>query len=252
MVKTSSPQRWKLTLAYDGTDFEGWQSQPNQSAVQDILQARMAVVLREDVKVVGASRTDSGVHADAQVCHFDHPWPHGPVRLRKALQADLPPSLVIRAVQRVRADFHARYDAKGKRYVYRAYHGVPMPRDARYRVGIKDPTLDLAATREAAQLFLGKHDFTAFSGRDHSRPDRDPYKTITRCEVRVHGKRLDFLIEGDSFLYKMCRSLAGVLINVAIGRVQPGDIPAMLETGNRTARIPTAPAKGLCLERVFY
>lgn len=247
--------RWRGVCAYDGTDFYGWQSQVGGNTIQDFLETRLGVIFEQPVRVHGSGRTDSGVHAKAQTFHFDGDWPHGADKLLRALRSGLPAGIQVAAVRPARPGFHARYDATGKRYVYRLYHGFAPPMEARYCYSLGGGTLDLSAMRNAAARLEGTHDFTAYSasrGSKDDNDDEDPVKTLDRLSVTRRGPRLCLVAEGSGFLYKMVRRLAGALVTVGQGKLTPGDVEAILKAKIRTERFPTAPAKGLCLEKVFY
>ena len=239
-------------VAYDGTDFRGWQSQRGGHTIQDFLEARLAVVFKTPVRVHGSGRTDSGVHARAQVFHFDAAWDHPVSHLERALRVGLPAGILVRSVRPAPADFHARQSAVGKRYCYRLYEGLALPFDSRFVTSLGRRRLEDGPMREAAQLLLGRHDFSAFCAdrRDGSR--EDPVKDLRRLEVTRRGNHLRITTEASGYLYKMVRSLAGALIDVGLGKLTPADIDRILRNRQRTTEVVTAPARGLTLERVFY
>jgi tRNA pseudouridine38-40 synthase len=247
--------RWRGVCAYDGTDFYGWQSQVGGNTIQDFLETRLAVIFEQPVRVHGSGRTDSGVHAKAQTFHFDGGWPHGAEKLLRALRSGLPAGIQVVAIRPAKSGFHARYDATGKRYVYRMYQGFAPPMEARYCYSLGGRPLALEAMRSAAKRLEGTHDFTAYSasrGRNDDNDDEDPVKTLYRLAISRSGPRLTLVAEGSGFLYKMVRRLAGALVAVGQGKLTPDEVEAILKTKSRTERFPTAPAKGLCLEKVFY
>ncbi len=243
--------RWKGVCAYDGTDFEGWQSQPGGNTIQDILEARLAEILKKPLRIQGSARTDSGVHAKSQVFHFDAAWRHPPEALFRALLSELPDGLHLKSLRRAPKDFHALHCATGKRYAYRIFEGQADPFEARFCWSIGSCSLDIGTMQAAAQHLLGRHDFTAFSATGGS-PGDNPVKELRRLDIRRRGRRILFAVEGSGFLYKMVRRLVGALHNVGLGRLDPEKIPSLLAKRERDVIIFTAPAKGLCLERAFY
>lgn len=239
-------------VAYDGGEFLGWQSQAGGGTVQDFLEKRLAEIAGGPVRVHGSGRTDSGVHASGQVCHFDLAWPHGAAMLLRALRTGLPAGLLVRTVAAAPAGFHARYGATGKRYVYRIHRGRALPLEARSCWCLPDRPLDLAAMRAAAARFVGEHDFRSFAATPADGQVEDTRKTLWRVEVTARGRRIRIVLEGSGFLYKMARSLAGAIVATGQGKLGVEDINALLAGTPRGNRYPTAPAEGLTLERVWY
>lgn len=250
--KCSSLMRWKCTCAYDGTDFDGWQRQTGGTAVQNHLEAALSRILDAAILTHGSGRTDAGVHARGQCFHFDGDWPHDAGKLIRALHSILPTSIRILSARKVGESFHARHSAQGKRYSYHYYLGRADPFQARYLWACRDLPLDLAAMRVAAGHLTGSHDFSAFAASHGKDNDPNPVKTIHRLELKQRGKHLTLTTEGSGYLYRMVRSLAGGLYSVGRGRLTPDQIQSILDSKQRTHRIVTAPAKGLCLEKVFY
>ena len=244
--------RWKCICAYDGTDFDGWQRQPHGGGVQNHLEAALAAILNQGVAIQGSGRTDAGVHARGQCFHFDGTWPHAPQKLVRALHAALPTTIRIRSIQGVPPSFHARHSATGKRYRYRYYLGRADPMDDRYVWACRSVPLDFAAMVAATDHLSGLHDFSAFAASHSKDQDPNPVKRIDRLELRKRGRHISLTAEGSGFLYRMVRGFAGALYAVGRGRLSPGDIRRIRESGTRTHEVVTAPAKGLCLEKVFY
>ncbi|MDR1284144.1 MAG: tRNA pseudouridine(38-40) synthase TruA [Opitutaceae bacterium] len=250
-------RRWKCTVAYDGTGFSGWQSQPDGNAIQDHLERRLALILGAPVRIHGSGRTDAGVHARAQVFHFDAAWGHGREKLVAAFRAGsgadrLPEGIQVIDTQAAPPTFHARFSATGKRYTYEIFNG-----------GFADPftqaycwsvprELDRAAMQDATERLVGRHDFRAFSasgGEERESTVRD----LRVLEVKERGRRrLRITAQADGFLYKMVRSLAGALVHAGLRKLSPDDIAALLAGGRRTRQIETAPPQGLFLDKVFY
>ena len=244
--------RWKCTCAYDGSSFNGWQKQPNRESVQDQLEEVLQSIFRRQVRTIGAGRTDAGVHARGQVFHFDADWRHGGDALLQSLRVSLPPAISPRKVTAVPPSFHAHLSAKGKRYLYRICKGWALPEYVAYAHSLKDRTVNLTAMKEAAVHFLGTHDFSAFAANRGNGDTEPSVKTIWRADWAEKPTELHFVVEGGGFLYKMVRSMVGALIDVGYGKMDPAEIRSILASRKRTARVVSAPAHGLCLEKVFY
>ena len=244
-------RRYRMTVAYDGTGLYGWQAQPDQPTVQGALEAALKQLTGEAVRVHSCGRTDTGVHARAQVAHFDLKLPWETRRLQHGLNALLPDAVRALDLRRTRPTFHARYDAKGKEYRFSIWNApVPCPLRRRQAVHVRLP-LDLAAMRQAAALLEGTRDFAAFSANPH-REIGGTVRTLWRLTVRKQGAAITISALGDGFLYKMVRSLAGHLIRVGTGAVPAAETAVLLDSKRRTARVETAPAHGLCLWKIHY
>jgi tRNA pseudouridine38-40 synthase len=248
--REAGAMRWRCVCAYDGTEFEGWQSQSGGNAIQDAIERRLREIFGTDRRVHGSGRTDAGVHARGQVFHFDASWRHGPEKLRAALRTGLPPAIQIRSVRAVRADFHARFSATGKRYEYFVQVGEADPFSRRYCWSVLRP-LDVGAMQAAAAVLVGTHDFRAFTALNGPEKE-DTVRTLRRLDVVRRGRRIRIVAEADGFLYKMVRSLTGVLVAVGEGRLGAAEVAAILAARRRTAAVQTAPPHGLFLVRVFY
>lgn len=244
------PQRWRCTCAYDGTTFAGWQSQAGGRAIQDVIEKRLAEILKTPVRVHGSGRTDAGVHAREQVFHFDAEWRHDPTKLLAAFRIGLPSAIQIRTVRAARPDFHARFDATGKRYEYFIHLGDADPFIRPFCWSVFRP-LDVSAMQRAAAVLRGKHDFRAFTALNGPEKE-DTIRDLRRLEVVRRGARIRITAEAEGFLYKMMRSLAGVLASVGEGKISVAQVRQILESRERTAQVQTAPAQGLFLAKVFY
>ena len=244
--------RFRCECAYDGTDFCGWQSQKGGGSVQDYIEGRLGRIFKEPVRIHGSGRTDAGVHATGQVFHFDAAWGHSDGALLAAMRSSNRSDVRIKSLKRVGPDFHARYGAKGKRYVYYMHMGVALPHIARYRWSLGDREPDPEKMNEAAGLLLGEHDFTAFSASRGTGARENPVKTLRRLAVTSRGAELRVVAEGSGFMYKMVRMLVGALVDVGTGKLDGGDIEEMLASKKRGNRFQAAPARGLFLQRVFY
>lgn len=246
-------RRLLLVLEYDGTDFAGWQLQPNARSVQGVLEAAFKAVTREDVRVNAAGRTDSGVHATGQAAHVDSQTRLSPLELRRALNAELPPDLVVRELRAVPATFSARRDALSKRYVYRILNAAQPSPLLRRQVWHLRARLDVEAMRDASGALLGTHDFAAFRGAPGGPPpEESTLRSIDRLDIVADSRELRIVVEGRSFLRHMVRNIVGTLVEIGQGRRPAADLGAILASGDRARAGPTAPAQGLCLERVHY
>ena len=240
----------RLTLAYEGTDFHGWQIQPRRTTVQGLLMSAAARVLGEPVKVTGASRTDAGVHARRQVASLTTSSTMAAAVLQRALNALLPAAVRVLDAREAPPGFDARRWARGKRYAYLIDRGVPADPFLRRHAWHVPFALDVGAMAAAARAVRGKHDFSAFcaaAGRD-----RRPVCTIRSVRVVTHRRRLALWISGDSFLHHMVRNIVGSLVEVGRGAQGPGWIAELLQGRDRRQAGPTAPAHGLMLVRVLY
>lgn len=246
-------KRWKCLCAYDGTGFTGWQSQAGGSAVQDVLETRLAAVLGAKARIHGSGRTDAGVHAAGQVFHFDAEWPHGSEKLAAALRHRLNRAIQIVSVRPAAPDFHARFSATGKVYSYHVHLGDADPFVRPYCWAILKP-LDAGAMRASAAVLRGRHDFKAFSALNGGEPGdgAGTVRDLRRLEVTARGRNIRIVAEADGFLYKMVRRIVGALVATGEGKITPDEIGDILRSGARTARIQTAPAQGLFLLRVLY
>jgi tRNA pseudouridine38-40 synthase len=246
-------ERFLATVAYEGTDFAGWQVQPNGRTVQAFLEERLSRIFKRPVTVHGSGRTDAGVHSLGQCCHFDVPWPHSASTLLRALRAGEPGGVLVLKVMRVPAGFHARFNAKGKRYRYEMHLGHTLPWEARTCLSLGDRKLNLAAMRRAAKMLLGRHDFTAF-GANHGQgmEHENPVKDLRRLNIRLRGKRITVTTEASGYLYKMVRRLVGGLLRVGKGEMTAERLLAYRNEKKITAEVPTAPARGLFMDKVLY
>ena len=241
---------YSLVISYRGTAYAGWQRQDNALTVQQVVEEALMDLLGEPTAVIGASRTDAGVHARGQVVHLAPSQPVALGALVHGTNHRLPEDVRVLSAAEAADGFHARYSASGKEYRYRMIAAeVLSPLDAPYALRI-EPELDRAAMRAAAAEFVGRHDFSAFAlaGGAH----RSPVRTVTVAELLENGEALTVRIEGDGFLRGMVRSMVGTLLDVGRGRRSPADVRDLLRGGPRSAAGPTAPAHGLCLERVWY
>ncbi len=241
----------KITLAYDGTDFNGWQTQPGYRTVQETLETAIAALTGEPrVRLNARGRTDAGVHAVGQVANFYSPTALAPGVLVRGLNAHLPPDVVVREAADVPQAFDANRDARRKLYRYVIHDGpVPDLFLRRYCCHSRHP-LDAGAMRRAAQCLKGRHDFRCF---ETEWPNRmSSVRTITHLGLSRLGEWLWLDVEADGFLYNMVRAIAGTLMNVGRGHWPESRVAEILESGERKLAGPTAPAAGLFLMRVTY
>jgi tRNA pseudouridine38-40 synthase len=252
----SAVERLKITVAYDGSPFDGWQSQAHANGVQDHIEAAFLAVGGIPQRIHGSGRTDAGVHATGQVAHVDVPRGRlTPATWAAALNANLPLTIRIIRVSRVRggeAGFHARFTAKRKRYTYRLWNASYMhPLEVR-RAWHVPRELDLALLRQAAALLIGRHDFARFTAKSRGRPDPGTVRTLHSIGIRRQGPLITLTFEGDGFLYKMVRLLTGTIIRVAEKRAPLSYITDLLSPHVQTRTHFMAVAEGLYLTRVFY
>jgi len=239
---------YRIVLAYDGTDFRGWQRQPEGRTVQGVLEEAIRKITRKRVAVHGAGRTDAGVHALAQVASFRGAFRLSDEVLLRALNAVLPEDVRIFSLEEAPPGFHARKSARSKVYRYRIVRAPQMsPLDRRYALHWPYP-LKVGAMREAARLFARTADFTAFA----SNRDRTPVRTVTRSELRRSGDEIVYTIESQGFLRYMVRTIVGTLLEVGRGRIRPEQVEEIFRLKDRSRAGATAPAKGLTLVRVDY
>lgn len=246
--------KFKLTIAYDGTDYAGWQVQKTGVGVQQKVEEALGKLFPSVKRVHSSSRTDTGVHALGMVAHVEIPraeFKMPAAKLALALNALLPEDIRVVAARRCRSDFHARFDATGKQYRYFVWNQAAMNPLVRHQVWHVPKVLDLVAMRSAAKVFLGRHDFRSFAGTRNYEMD-STVRMVTRCDLKRSGSLLTFTIEGDGFLYKMCRGIVGTLVQVGQEKIAVDDINKILASKDRRAAGMTAPAKGLVLWKVFY
>jgi tRNA pseudouridine38-40 synthase len=245
-----APRTLRLVVAYDGTDFAGWQRQAGQSTVQGCLEKAFQTMTGQPVVVRGAGRTDAGVHAEGQVASVELASRIPNLGFLRGLNTLLPPEIAVLDVADMPTGWSARHDARGKIYRYQVWnHPVRSPRYARRAWHVYD-ALDTHEMREAAALLMGEHDFRAFRSSDCDR--KNTVRIIRRFDVRRDGVLVVLEIEGTAFLRNMVRILAGTLVAVGKGRMKIERVEALLESGDRTKAGVTAPACGLTLVRVIY
>lgn len=247
----------KLTLAYDGSAFHGWQIQPGLATIQGSLTDVIRKITQESISVHGASRTDTGVHALGQVASFRTQSALAVDEMQRAFNALLLPTIRIVAAEEFGPDFHARWQAVEKTYHYRIFRGAVLsPFDFRRVLHYPYP-LDEQAMAHAAKHFEGEHDFTSFaasSGSEDTDKDRSPLREILRSEIvrKPEQEEIVYVVTGRSFLRYMVRKIVGTLLDVGRGKLCPGDIPNLFELRDRSRSGPTAPPDGLYLVSLKY
>jgi tRNA pseudouridine38-40 synthase len=244
----------KFIAAYDGTHYAGWQVQKIGLGVQQKIEEAFARIFPSVKRIHSSSRTDTGVHALGMVAHVEIARSEFKMPMRKvalAINAHLPPDIRIIKATKAAPDFHARFSAKGKQYRYFVWNHTAMNPLLRHQAWHFSRQLDLAAMRDAAKLFVGKHDFRSFTANRGDELENS-VRTLTKCEIKKSGPLITFIIEGDGFLYKMCRGIVGTIVQVGFGKFAVAEIKTMLAQKNRSVAGMTAPAHGLVLWKVFY
>lgn len=242
--------RIKLIIAYDGTNYNGYQSQVNGTAVQDVLEKALADLFGRQVRTMGASRTDTGVHAEGNVAVFDIESGIEPSRIAFALNARLPQDIRIMDSSRVTDDFHPRFQNTVKTYEYHILNRKfpdPLRRNTELHYYY---ALDAEAMDAAARMLIGEHDFASFAAAGYS--SKTTVREIYDAHVTREGDRITFSITGNGFLYNMVRIIAGTLIEIGAGKYAPEHMRDVLAAGSRKAAGPTAIAKGLVLCNIEY
>ena len=239
-----------LTVCYDGTDFCGYQIQPNKRTVEEVLNSAIFELTGEKVKSVASGRTDSGVHAQGQMVHFDTNFNMPPNKFKQALNSILPQDVKIVSSKKVANTFNARYSAKKKTYKYSACIGdFENPLNLRYKVLI-NKNLDIDLMKKCAKIIEGEHDFRCFLASGSS--VKSTIRKIYSIKIVKRGNSLDFVVCGNGFLYNMVRIIVGTLISAGEGKIDIKNIKKALENGDRLLVGKTMPAKGLSLIKVYY
>ncbi|MCH7595053.1 MAG: tRNA pseudouridine(38-40) synthase TruA [Planctomycetes bacterium] len=243
---------FRLQVAFDGTDFHGWQNQPGLRTVQGVIEHALRRTLRHEVDLIGSGRTDAGVHAAGHVSNFTTTCEMTPEQLRHSIGSRLPEDVSITAVRPVHPEFHATRDARSKLYRYRIHNarrGAVEGLTQRCTYHFWE-SLDVEAMRAGGQHFIGEMDFTAMAATGGVRESM--VRTVLRCDVERHLDEIRIDVEGTGFLWKQVRNMVGTLMNVGRGRWEPQRVAEILATHDRANAGPTAPALGLCLQWVRY
>ena len=248
----------KLTIEYDGTNYNGWQIQDKAQrkkggrvkTIQGVLEDALFNILASRVRLISSSRTDSGVHALNHVANFKSSTKLKSARIRKALNSLLPDDIVIKEAREVNKSFNARYDAVSKTYRYLISKGDYIsPFIRRYAYHFRQP-LDVALMKKEARALVGRHDFKAFMSNTSGTERNNCVKTVKRLDIKEKNGLIEITIEADGFLYNMARNIIGTLIEVGRGKFSPGSARYILRKKDRRLAGPTIPAKGLCLVEV--
>lgn len=244
-------RRIRLTVAYDGTDYCGWQIQPNGITIEEVLNREISSLTGEEIRVIGASRTDSGVHALGNVAVFDTESPIPPERMAYALNQRMPEDIVIVRSEQVPMEWHPRYqDVITKTYEYHIYNAsVPNPIKRRTTAFVSFP-LDIGKMKEGAAFLVGEHDFVSFCNIRTNTVDT--VRTVHEISIDKNGDEIVIRITGNGFLYNMVRIIAGTLIRVGRGFYEPRKVQEILEAKKRTEAGVTAPPQGLVLVSIKY
>ena len=242
-------KRYLINISFDGTAYHGWQVQPNGITVQQVLNESLYKLLGVQTSVTGCSRTDTGVHAWQFACHIDCEDNIPKEAFLKGLNSILPQDIAVIGCREVPSDFHARYNAKGKTYVYGMYTGDKNPFDGRYFLHIESMP-DTEKMNAFAKTLIGTHDFCGFSASGRSVKDTE--RTISECAVTTEGNKLFFRIRGNGFLYNMVRILAGTALFVGYGKLPVDIAEQVFLSKDRSLAGDTLPPCGLFLEEVLY
>lgn len=241
-------QNYKLLISYDGTDYHGWQRQPDKKTVQGLLEDSLAKITQKKINIIGAGRTDAGVHAQEQVANFKASLSINREELSKALNSLLPQDVRVISVEKADLDFHARNMAKSKIYQYRIFNSPNIsPFLHRYVLQWSSP-LNVNLMKKAAPLFRREADFTPFS----SNRLLNPVRKIRLSRIEKKGDEIIYTVEANGFLRYMVRTIVGTLLEIGRGKIPPEEIEEIFREKKRTLASPTAPAKGLCLIKVNY
>ncbi|MGN1351253.1 MAG: tRNA pseudouridine(38-40) synthase TruA [Clostridia bacterium] len=240
----------KLIIEYDGKGFNGWQKQPNKLNIQGEIERAIKEVTGEEVELNASGRTDAGVHAISQVANFKTQSNIDINKIPIALNSKLKKSIIIKKAEEVDLNFHARYNAKGKKYRYiinNSLVGSAIYRDLEYNFPIK---LDVEKMKHAAKYFEGEHDFKAF--RSSGTSNKNSVREIYKVEIKEENERIILEFTGNGFLYNMVRIMVGTLMDVGLGKIKPESIKDIIDSKERTKAGKTAPAQGLYLVEVYY
>jgi len=244
----------KLTIAYDGSNYAGWQVQKTGIGVQQKIEEALTKLFPSVRRIHSSSRTDTGVHAVGMVAHVEIPPDEFKMSMAKvplAVNAFLPEDIRIVSAIRSKEDFHARFDASGKQYRYFVWNHASMNPLLRHMAWQVPQQLDVSVMRSAAKLFLGTHDFKSFAATRNYEMETT-VRTLRRCDIKKSGPLLTFIIEADGFLYKMCRGIVGTLVQTGRGKFDVKSLKAMLAARDRREAGMSAPAHGFVLWKVFY
>ncbi|MGG7161792.1 tRNA pseudouridine(38-40) synthase TruA [Clostridium baratii] len=240
----------KLTIEYDGTNYNGWQKQKQGKTIQESIEKAIEKIVKEEVSITGSSRTDSGVHAKGMIANFMTESRVPPERFREAINTKLPDDIAIIKSEEVPLEFHSRYNSKGKTYCYTLINRrekVALLKNYVYHV--VEP-LDVKPMEETCKYFIGKHDFSAFKTNGSS--VKTTVRTISDLHIERDKEFIKIFVTADGFLYNMVRIIVGTLVEVGLGKKKPEEVLSAINTGNREESGHCAPPNGLVLEKVYY
>lgn len=240
----------KLTIEYDGTGYVGWQRQPDGPTVQEKIEVCLGGITGEKITLHGSGRTDSGVHALGQVANFNTESAIGPEELKKGLNSILPKDIVIVRSEEVPAEFHAQYSSKSKVYVYKILNRSYTSALLRNRVWHVPYTLNTEVMKEASEVLIGEHDFSAFAQADAE--VKSKVRNVLSAEIGTKGEIIEFSIEAEGFLKRMVRLIVGTLVQVGKQRLSAGEFADILRSQNKNKFVIAAPPQGLYLKEVKY
>jgi len=240
----------KLTIAYDGSDYHGWQNQPGRKTIQGLLAEAVKKLTGSNIQITGASRTDAGVSALAQAASIEIDSPIPAKNFPKAINNKLPRDIVVTDAEQIPLDFDIIKAVKTKLYRYSIYNGKKSPVLHIKHCWHIPSKLDISSMETAAKHLLGKNDFKSFAAAADKR--KTTIRTLFRCDITCENQWLYFDVEGDGFLYNMVRNIVGTLVDVGQGRIKPDNIEKILKAKDRTAAGQLAPAQGLCLMWIKY
>lgn len=243
-------KNYKMILGYDGTRYYGWEHQPDRETIQGKLENVLNHLAEEPVDIIGAGRTDAGVHAKGMVANVALDIDMSPEELCDYMNYYLPDDIVVHEVRETSPRFHARYNAVGKTYCYTCFDGKTKPLFDRKYVWTLTEQLDISRMREAAAYLTGRNDYKSFCKNPQKK--KSTIRTVDKIEIKRSRDYVTFSFHGDGFLRNMVRILTGTLVEVGLGNMTPLDVKNALEAENRLEAGPTAPAKGLCLMEVDY
>ncbi|MFI3291012.1 MAG: tRNA pseudouridine(38-40) synthase TruA [Opitutales bacterium] len=244
--------RYKCICAYDGSEFSGWQHQINAVGVQDIIEKKLELIFKKHIKIYASGRTDSKVHAKGQCFHFDADFKHSPAQLLQALRSLPRRDILFIDLKQVSQNFNARFDVKSKTYIYSICKGYAMPDKSKYMWSLENRKIDVEKMRQASQIFLGEHDFTAFSASRGKGVKEKTVKTIFKFDIKETKKDIIIETRGSGYLYKMVRILVGSLYQIGINKLTKDEVLKILNAKERTNKLFVAPPNALSLHKVYY
>lgn len=244
---------YKMLIAFDGTNYSGWQIQPNGTSIQALLQNAITTLIKEETTISGSGRTDAGVHALGQIAHFKTSSPLDLYRFLQSLNALIPKDIRVLTIEEVPSDFHARYSARSKTYRYHLHLGrVENPFNRLYSWHIRE-NVNLDRLRASAELLIGTHNFTTFANQSYfGSAAKNPIRTMLAIDVIAEERSICLEFRADGFLYKMVRNLTGTLLEIGIGKRPVEDIPRLIMAKDRREAGMAAPPQGLFLVHVEY